>query len=180
MGRGSAPRLHRCASAALHHATDRSRPLGASPRCERTLRHLRKSRGQLSRLVGERVLSPGHDRAGRAPLARDLELWALARCRETVDASAAPARGADPRDRRLAGLLAAPDRRHRRSHSLMEVRSRVPAGPIERKWDRHRFEIKLVSPANKRRYSIIVVGTGLAGGAAAASLSELGYNVKAF
>ena len=62
----------------------------------------------------------------------------------------------------------------------MELRSRVPAGPIERKWDRHRFEIKLVNPANKRRYSIIVVGTGLAGGAAAASLSELGYNVKAF
>jgi succinate dehydrogenase / fumarate reductase flavoprotein subunit len=62
----------------------------------------------------------------------------------------------------------------------MEFRSRVPAGPIEKKWDRHRFEIKLVNPANKRRYSIIVVGTGLAGGAAAASLSELGYAVKAF
>jgi succinate dehydrogenase / fumarate reductase flavoprotein subunit len=61
-----------------------------------------------------------------------------------------------------------------------ELRSRVPAGPIEKKWDRHQFEIKLVNPANKRRYSIIVVGTGLAGGAAAASLSELGYNVKAF
>jgi succinate dehydrogenase / fumarate reductase flavoprotein subunit len=62
----------------------------------------------------------------------------------------------------------------------MDLRSRVPAGPIERKWERHRFEIKLVNPANKRRYSIIVVGTGLAGGAAAASLSELGYTVKAF
>ncbi|HEY8174320.1 MAG TPA: fumarate reductase/succinate dehydrogenase flavoprotein subunit [Gemmatimonadaceae bacterium] len=62
----------------------------------------------------------------------------------------------------------------------VELRSRVPAGPIEKKWERHRFEIKLVNPANKRRYSIIVVGTGLAGGAAAASLSELGYNVKSF
>ena len=62
----------------------------------------------------------------------------------------------------------------------MELRSRIPAGPIDRKWDRHRFEIKLVNPANKRRYSVIVVGTGLAGGAAAATLSELGYNVKAF
>src|SRR5206468_4683958 len=61
-----------------------------------------------------------------------------------------------------------------------ELRSRAPAGPIERKWDRHRFEIKLVNPANKRRYTIIVVGTGLAGGAASASLSELGYNVKSF
>jgi succinate dehydrogenase / fumarate reductase, flavoprotein subunit len=63
---------------------------------------------------------------------------------------------------------------------MTELRSRIPPGPIERKWDRHRFEIKLVNPANKRRYTVIVVGTGLAGGAAAASLSELGYNVKAF
>src|SRR6266513_486247 len=62
----------------------------------------------------------------------------------------------------------------------MELKSKVPSGPLERKWDKHRFEMKLVNPANKRRYSIIVVGTGLAGGAAAASLAELGYNVKAF
>src|SRR5881392_176571 len=62
----------------------------------------------------------------------------------------------------------------------MELRSRIPGGPIQEKWDRHRFEMKLVNPANKRKYQIIVVGTGLAGGAAAASLSELGYNVKAF
>src|SRR5437773_576076 len=62
----------------------------------------------------------------------------------------------------------------------MELRSRIPSGPIEKKWDRHRFEIKLVNPANKRRNTIIVVGTGLAGGAAAATLSELGYNVKSF
>ena len=62
----------------------------------------------------------------------------------------------------------------------MELRARIPSGPIERKWEKHRFEMKLVNPANKRRYSVIVVGTGLAGGAAAASLSELGYRVKAF
>lgn len=62
----------------------------------------------------------------------------------------------------------------------MELRSRIPPGPIEEKWDRHEFDIKLVNPANKRRYSIIVVGTGLAGGAAAATMSELGYQVKAF
>jgi len=62
----------------------------------------------------------------------------------------------------------------------MELKSRVPAGPIEQKWDRHQFEIKLVNPANKRRHSVIVVGTGLAGGAAAATLSELGYRVHAF
>ena len=62
----------------------------------------------------------------------------------------------------------------------MELKSRVPAGPIEQKWDKHRFEMKLVNPANKRKYTVIVVGTGLAGGSAAASLSELGYNVKCF
>src|SRR2546421_2250807 len=62
----------------------------------------------------------------------------------------------------------------------MELRARIPSGPIERKCEKHRFDMKLVNPANKRRYSVIVVGTGLAGGAAAASLSELGYKVKAF
>jgi succinate dehydrogenase / fumarate reductase flavoprotein subunit len=62
----------------------------------------------------------------------------------------------------------------------LDLRSRVPAGPVADKWVRHQFEMKLVNPANKRRYSIIVVGTGLAGGAAAATLSELGYQVKAF
>lgn len=56
----------------------------------------------------------------------------------------------------------------------------IPDGPIQDKWDRHRFELKLVNPANKRKYDIIVVGTGLAGGSAAASLAELGYNVKNF
>src|SRR2546423_9526147 len=62
----------------------------------------------------------------------------------------------------------------------MELRSRIPSGPLERKWDKHRFEMKLVNPANKRKYTVIVVGSGLAGGAAAATLSELGYRVKCF
>ena len=62
----------------------------------------------------------------------------------------------------------------------MELRSRIPTGPIEQKWDKHRFEMKLVNPANKRKFSVIVVGTGLAGGSAAASLSELGYHVLCF
>ena len=62
----------------------------------------------------------------------------------------------------------------------MKLDARVPAGPIADKWDRHKFEMKLVNPANKRKYTIIVVGTGLAGASAAASLGELGYNVKAF
>ncbi len=62
----------------------------------------------------------------------------------------------------------------------MELRSHAPSGPIEQKWDRHRFEVKLVSPANKRRYHVIVVGSGLAGASAAATMSELGYRVSCF
>ena len=59
----------------------------------------------------------------------------------------------------------------------MELISNAPGGPIEHSWDNHKFQLKLINPANKRKYNIIVVGSGLAGGAAAASLGELGYNV---
>ena len=61
-----------------------------------------------------------------------------------------------------------------------ELNARVPAGPLAAKWDRHRFEMKLVNPANKRKFTVIVVGSGLAGGAAAATMSELGYNVRCY
>ncbi len=62
----------------------------------------------------------------------------------------------------------------------MALDSKVPDGPLAEKWDKHKFDLKLVNPANKRKYTVIVVGTGLAGGAAAASLGELGYNVLNF
>ncbi len=62
----------------------------------------------------------------------------------------------------------------------MQLDSKVPSGPIQDKWDRHRFDLKLVNPANKRKYEVIVVGSGLAGASAAASLAELGYRVKCF
>jgi len=62
----------------------------------------------------------------------------------------------------------------------MELRSNIPDGPIEKKWDKHRADIKLVNPANKRKYKVIVVGSGLAGASAAASLAELGYQVSCF
>jgi succinate dehydrogenase / fumarate reductase flavoprotein subunit len=62
----------------------------------------------------------------------------------------------------------------------MSLNSNVPSGPIDQKWDNHKFNLKLVNPANKRKFEIIVVGTGLAGSSAAATLGELGYNVKVF
>ncbi|GMV79195.1 MAG: succinate dehydrogenase flavoprotein subunit [Planctomycetota bacterium] len=62
----------------------------------------------------------------------------------------------------------------------MQLDSKIPPGPIQQKWDQHRFNMKLVNPANKRKYTILVVGTGLAGASAAATLAELGYNVHTF
>src|SRR3989338_8372833 len=62
----------------------------------------------------------------------------------------------------------------------MNLNSKVPSGPLKDKWTKYRSQTKLVSPANKKKYTILVVGTGLAGSSAAASLAELGYNVKVF
>ncbi|WP_395811296.1 fumarate reductase/succinate dehydrogenase flavoprotein subunit [Daejeonella sp.] len=62
----------------------------------------------------------------------------------------------------------------------MKLDAKIPQGPLAEKWSKHKFNLKLVNPANKRKYTVIVVGTGLAGSSAAASLAELGYNVKAF
>ena len=62
----------------------------------------------------------------------------------------------------------------------MQLDAKIPAGPLEKKWDRHRFELKLVNPANRRKFNLIVVGTGLAGASASATLGELGYHVKTF
>src|SRR3954471_12721792 len=62
----------------------------------------------------------------------------------------------------------------------MTLVSRVPEGPLAGKWEKARFDMKLVNPANKRKYKVLVVGTGLAGASAAASLAELGYKVETF
>ena len=60
------------------------------------------------------------------------------------------------------------------------IDSKIPSGPLESKWENHKFESKLINPSNKRKYSVLVVGSGLAGASAAASLAELGYQVKCF
>jgi len=62
----------------------------------------------------------------------------------------------------------------------MKLNAKIPDGPIAEKWTQHQFDLKLINPANKRKYEIIVVGTGLAGASAAATLAELGYNIKVF
>src|SRR6059058_1095603 len=62
----------------------------------------------------------------------------------------------------------------------IDLKARIPSRPLSEKWDKHRFEMKLVNPANKRKYTIIVVGSGLAGASAAATFSELGYNVRCY
>src|SRR3989475_1964767 len=62
----------------------------------------------------------------------------------------------------------------------MKLEAHIPSGPLVQKWDKHRFDLKLVNPANKRKFDLLVVGSGLAGASAAASLAELGYKVKCF
>jgi succinate dehydrogenase / fumarate reductase flavoprotein subunit len=62
----------------------------------------------------------------------------------------------------------------------MNLDAKIPPGPLAQKWDRYKSDMKLVNPANKRKFDVIVVGTGLSGAAAAATLAELGYRVKAF
>ncbi|MCB0413158.1 MAG: FAD-binding protein, partial [Bdellovibrionales bacterium] len=61
-----------------------------------------------------------------------------------------------------------------------KLKSNEPSGDLSSRWEKHRFDLKRVNPANKRKFNVIVVGTGLAGSSAAATLAELGYNVKAF
>src|SRR5216683_602943 len=63
---------------------------------------------------------------------------------------------------------------------IMQLNANIPSGPLAQKWDKHKFDLKLVNPANKRKFEVLVVGTGLAGASAAASLAELGYKVQCF
>src|SRR6185503_18175580 len=92
-------------------------------------------------------------------------------------------RGGLRHDHRRRERLVPGRRAGRRGERLMtpiSLDAKIPEGPIDEKWDNHKFSVKLVNPNNKRKFDIIVVGTGLAGGAAAATLGGLGYNVKVF
>ncbi len=114
-------------------------------------------------------------------VARHLERVSVARCRQAgVDAVHPAGRQGHRRFHCRRLHRHRPLGAFRRGSPVMKLDARVPAGPIAEKWDRHKFQMKLVNPANKRKYSVIVVGTGLAGASAAASLGELGYNVQNF
>src|SRR3954471_18052017 len=143
-------------------------------------RSLSPGNGGLLQTADGRVLHHQHARRRVASLARHLERFPVAWSRQAgVDAVHPSRRKSDRRAHRrrlhhhcpVGPLLGS---------AVMKLDARVPAGPIAEKWDRHKFEMKLVNPANKRKYTVIVVGTGLAGASAASSLAELGYNVLNF
>src|SRR5471032_640478 len=146
----------------------------------RRTRPLQAGNGNVPEPADGRLLRDQHAGRRLAHVARRLERVPVARRRQA---------GVDPRH-------AAGRQGHRRAdrgrvhhhrplgplcgRPVMKLDARVPDGPIAEKWDRHKFQMKLVNPANKRKYTVIVVGTGLAGASAASSLGELGYNVLNF
>src|SRR5207253_8688735 len=114
-------------------------------------------------------------------LSRRVELGQKHRRQPGIARASPPPNFTGAGDSDLGRIHRGASRRIQRSGSMtVHLDARIPGGPLPDKWNRHRFEMKLVNPANKRRSTIIVVGSGLAGGAAAATMSELGYNVKCF
>src|SRR5881409_843602 len=152
---------------------------------------LPQRRDRVRHMVRVGLLYRGDDRARASHLPWRVERVSNARPEHRQDRSCLPSAG----DRVVAGGRArqrlGPRRRAHgcgqmtvgaTSASLVDGRldAKIPPGPIEQKWERHCFDMKLVSPANRRRYTVLVVGSGLAGAAAAASLGELGYKVECF
>src|SRR3954462_6817177 len=175
MGRGAAARFHRPSHSALHDRNDQ-----ASRRVQSAER-VRQRRDELSDLVGRALLCCVDARAGASSLSRGVELCAKHRCKPGIARATASSDIACARDPDLVRLYRDSCRRFRGMGEMtFRLDAHVPGGPLAEKWSRNRFEMKLVNPANKRKNTIIVVGSGLAGGAAAATMSELGYNVKCF
>src|SRR5579885_1009647 len=114
---------------------------------------------------------------GRAPQGGDGVLPALF-SRQPDHSRLGSDRGKEAARRRPAGR--APGAPTVKFRAMAKLESRIPAGPLADKWRKHKADIRLVNPANKRKYDIIVVGAGLAGSSAAATLAELGYRVKCF
>ena len=137
----------------------------------------RTGRGGLQPSRLRRLLRRRHGDHRLPPLARRVERAAVAGHRSArLVAGAAPDR-VDGRRRARRRLPEHPALLLPSRGAVMTLDSKIPGGPLADKWDRHKFEVKLVNPANKRKFTVIVVGTGLAGASAAASLGELGYNV---
>ena len=182
MGRRAAARLHRRAHL-LHFTTETIDPGGW-----RGMTDTRGNRDVYGNIVASfRIWWVAafyivvDDRARPASLPRRVELGANAWLRQAGGTSAQAADRARRGGHRVGGVHARSGRRARRDSAMTaELKAKVPSGPLEKKWEKHRFEMKLVNPANKRKYTVIMVGSGLAGASAAASLSELGYHVKCF
>src|SRR3954469_9228638 len=175
MGRRASAPFHRGSHPSLHYRDDQARRGVQRAGC------LRECGDELSDLVGGALLRSGDAGAGASPLSWRVELGAEHRRQSGVTGAAASPAITRAGDSHLGRLHRSSGRGLRRVGEMtFRLDAHVPGGPLAEKWSRNRFEMKLVNPANKRKNTIIVVGSGLAGGAAAATMSELGYNVKCF
>src|SRR6185369_12046013 len=160
-------------------------------------RGLPQRRRRLRRLVGRALLRGGDGMSLPPSRSWRLEHAANTRLERRAQHAAPPRRLTGSRARRLPRVHLRPGRRAGRLGALKRrnamaalpaaaptqesvLDARIPAGPIEEKWDQCRYDMKLVNPANRRKHTIIVVGSGLAGAAAAATLGEQGYHVRCF
>src|SRR5688572_27831762 len=182
LGRGARHALERGGAAALRGLSPDAHDLGDRASRFRAGRRLPQPDGRLPRRAGHRGVPSRHDPA---------RISSLARAVEHVPVSGLEPPALQPVAAGLRDLLhaAGGDRLHRHpggdlrragAGDALTLNGRTPAGPLEEKWTRRKFELKLLNPANKRKLDVIVVGSGLAGGSAAASLAELGYNVECF
>src|SRR3954468_13565381 len=175
MGRRTPPHFHRPSHSAFHYRYHQAGGL------LQQRGRLRQRRLRLPDLVGRALLHIGDDRARTSSLSWRVELGAQHRRQSAFAPPAASPDIAGNRHPCVGGVHFDSSRGCDRFRPMtLRLDARMPGGPLAEKWNRHRFEMKLVNPANKRKNTVIVVGSGLAGGGAAATMSELGYDVKCF